>query len=265
MRGVPRARRAISRGAFVFELDLRAGVRSAARCVARSACAVELQPRDDAEAVAQRVGQHAGARGGADQRERRQVELDRARRRPLADHDVDLEVLERRVQDLLDHRREAVDLVDEQHVLRLEVGQQRGEVAGALEHRARGLAQVDAELPGDDVRERGLAQARRAEQQHVVERLAAAARRLDEDLELAAHLLLADVLGERAGPQRALELLLLRRDGPRGDHAIGFYAHSLILPDRQNRLRTGIPPRSRASRPSASRCSPIRRAAPSSW
>ena len=92
---------------------------------------------------------------------------------PFADHDVDLEILERRIQDLLDDRRQPVDLVDEQHVVRLEVGQQRREVAGALEHRPRRLAQVDAELVRDDVRQRRLAEARRAEQQHVVERLAA--------------------------------------------------------------------------------------------
>ena len=91
--------------------------RAAARCCVSSSARVELEPRDDAEAVAQRVGEHAGARGRADQREGRQVELDRARRRPLADHDVDLVVLQRRIEDLLDHRREAVDLVDEQHVV----------------------------------------------------------------------------------------------------------------------------------------------------
>jgi len=58
----------------------------------------------------------------------------------------------------------------------------------------------------DDVRERGLAQPRRAEQQHVVQRLAPRARRLDEDLELAADLLLP-TYSARSGPQRALELL----------------------------------------------------------
>jgi hypothetical protein len=68
-----------------------------------------------------------------------------------------------------------VDFVDEQHVVRFEVGQDGGQVAGALEHRAGGLAQVDAHFGGDDVGQRGLAQARRAEEQHVVERLAALA------------------------------------------------------------------------------------------
>ncbi len=62
----------------------------------------------------------------------------------------------------------------------------RGQVARALEHRPGGLAQVHAHLGGDDVRQRGLAQAGRAEQQHVVERLAALARGGDEDLELLA-------------------------------------------------------------------------------
>ena len=115
---------------------------------------------------------------------------------PFADHDVELEVLHRRIEHFLDHRRQAMDLVDEQHVARLQVGQQRGEIAGPLEHRARGLAQVHAELAGDDVRERGLAEARRAEDQRVVERLAALHRRLHEDLELRLDLLLADVVGE---------------------------------------------------------------------
>ncbi len=42
---------------------------------ASSSACIELEPRHDAEAVAQRVGQHAGARGGAHQRERLQVSL----------------------------------------------------------------------------------------------------------------------------------------------------------------------------------------------
>ena len=64
---------------------------------------------------------------------RGQVEPDRAGRRALADHDVELEVLHRRIEHLLDRAREAVDLVDEQHVAVVEVGEDRGEVAGALE------------------------------------------------------------------------------------------------------------------------------------
>src|SRR5581483_2224764 len=146
-------------------------------------------------------------------------------RRALADHDVDLVVLERRVEDLLDHGGQAMDLVDEQDVARLEVGEDRGEVAGALEHRGGSRAQVHAELARDDVGERGLAEPRRAEEQHVVERLGPRARRLDEDLELLAHLLLADVVGELRRAQRALELLLLGGYGLCRREAIGLDGH----------------------------------------
>jgi hypothetical protein len=98
-----------------------------------------------------------------------------------------------------------VNLVDEQHVARLEIGQQRREVARALEHRPRGLAQVHLQLVGDDVRERGLAEARRPEDQHVIERLAAIARRLDEDIHLRLDVGLADVVGERLRAHRAID------------------------------------------------------------
>ena len=98
---------------------------------------VVLEPCGPAEAIAQRRGQQAGARGRPDQREARQVESDRARRRPFADQQVELEVLHRRIQDLFDRRRQAVDLVDEEHVARFEVREERREIAGPLDRRAR--------------------------------------------------------------------------------------------------------------------------------
>jgi hypothetical protein len=82
MRGVPRERRAISRAPSASIGDAEDAGRACddAREVGNR---VELQPLHDAEAVAQRRGQQAGARGRADQREGRQVELDRTRRRAL--------------------------------------------------------------------------------------------------------------------------------------------------------------------------------------
>jgi hypothetical protein len=123
---------------------------------------VELQPQRDAEAVAQRLGQQAGARGGADQGEGRQVDPHRARRRTLADDEVEAEVLHRRVERFLDGGLKAVDLVDEQHVARLQIGQDRGEVAGAHQQRAGGGAEANPQFARHDLRERGLAEARRA-------------------------------------------------------------------------------------------------------
>ena len=229
MRGVPRERRAIS-SAPCGSISILRSPAERVTILRQLRRRVELEARDDAEAIAQRVREHPGARRRADQRERRQVELDAARRRPFADHDVDLEVLERRIEDLLDDRREPVDLVDEQHVVRLEVGEQRREIAGALEHRTGGLAQVDAELVRDDVRQRRLAESRRAEQQHVVERFLALARRLDEDRQLAADLLLPDVFVEQPRAQRALDHLLLHAGHLGGDEAV-----ELVVFDRHVR------------------------------
>ena len=91
---------------------------------------------------------------------------------PLADDQVELKILHRRVEDFLDRRRQAVDLVDEQDVVRLQIGQQRREIAGALDHRPRGGAEADPELARDDLRQGRLAEPGRPEEQHVVERLA---------------------------------------------------------------------------------------------
>ena len=101
MRGVPRARRAISRapaGSIVDAEDAGGPHDDGLEVVG----VVVVEPGDEAEAVAQRAGDEAGAGGGADEREPGQVEADRAGGRALAQHDVELEVLHRRVEDLLD-------------------------------------------------------------------------------------------------------------------------------------------------------------------
>ena len=67
---------------------------------------------------------------------------------PLADHEVELPVLHRGIQDLLDGRRHPVDLVDEEDVARREVRQERREVARLLEDRARGDADLRAASRG---------------------------------------------------------------------------------------------------------------------
>ena len=73
-----------------------------------------------------------------------------------------------------------------------------------------GLHERHVELARDDVGERGLAEPGRPGEQHVVERLAAPAGRLDEERELVLELLLADEVLEPRRAQRAVELLLAR-------------------------------------------------------
>lgn len=126
-----------------------------------------------------------------------------------------------------------MDLVDEQHVIRFEIGEEGSEVARAFQHRPRGLSQINAHFPRDDVRECRLAETRRPEQQYMIERFRTALGRLDENLELAAHLFLADVFVELARSQRALEGFFVRRDGRGRDDAlsgefVGFDHPSIV-------------------------------------
>ena len=94
---------------------------------------------------------------------------------PAADHEVEAVVLEGGVEDLLDLGVEAVDLVDEEDLAGLERGEEGGEVAGAFDDGARGgLDGRRASSAAIDVGEARLADARRPEEQHVVEGLAAA-------------------------------------------------------------------------------------------
>ena len=153
----------------------------------------------------------------------RSILIERAAR-PLADHDVELEVFQRGVEDFLDDRAQPVDLVDEQDFVRLQVREQRGEIARALEHRSRRLLETHAEFVGDHVRERGLAQTGRTEDQGVVERLAALAGGGDEDFHLRFHRGLAHVIGECLRPHRAVVDFFFALAGG-GYDAIGFYRH----------------------------------------
>ena len=86
-----------------------------------------------------------------------------------------------------------MNFVDEQDVVGLQIGQQRGQIARAFEHGAGGLFEVDAHFARDDVCERGFAQTRRAEQQGVIKCFLARARRADKNIKLFANFDLPDV------------------------------------------------------------------------
>ena len=112
MRGVPRARRAISSepsagdddaenaGAAIDDLlELRVGIK--------------IKPYRNAERSRNGLVSKAGARGRADKGEFGEIDLHRTRRRSRADDEIELKILHRRVKDLLDRRIEPVNLVDE--------------------------------------------------------------------------------------------------------------------------------------------------------
>ena len=69
---------------------------------------------------------------------------------------------------------------------------------------AGGGAKADAKLTRHDLRQRGLAEPRRTHEQHVIQRLAPLARRLDEDREILARLGLAHELRQQLRAQRGV-------------------------------------------------------------
>src|SRR5690606_4318045 len=136
---------------------------------------------------------------------------------PLGQPDVDLVVLHRRIEELLDDRAEPVDLVDEQDVPFAQVRQDPDEVARLLQDGAgRGL-DVHAQLARHEHGERSLAEPWRAVEQRVVERFTPRERGIDGDAEALLDLRLADELLQPLRPQRQLDRALLAQDFRRGD------------------------------------------------
>ena len=183
----------------------------------RSSGVVEIEPANEPETVPQRAGHESGPGRGPHQGEAGQVETDRAGRRAFADQDVEPAVLHGRIEHLFDRAVQPVDLVDEQHITVLEVGQQRGEVAGSREHRAGRDAETGAHLGRDDPREGRLAETRRACKEEVVDGLMALAGRLQHDAEMLDELGLADEFGQRPRPQPDFLEFFFGRRGRRVD------------------------------------------------
>ena len=94
-----------------------------------------------------------------------------------------------------------MDLIDEENIPGVQVGQQCRQVAGLFNGRAGGDADACPHLVGDDTGQCGLAKTRRAVKQHMVQRFAAPPGRLNVDGEISFGLLLAGVVPKKLGPQ----------------------------------------------------------------
>ena len=101
-----------------------------------------------------------------------------------------------------------MDLIHEEDVILLQIGEQGRQIAWLLDGRAGGDADIDPHLVGNDTGQGGLTQARRAVEQDMVQRLAAQLCRPDENFKVALGFFLPDVLRQRFGPQGALPLIL---------------------------------------------------------
>src|SRR6266436_796038 len=101
-----------------------------------------------------------------------------------------------------------MDLIDEQNIARLQIGQHGGQVAAALDHRAGGGTEPHTHLARDDLREGRLAETWRSREEDMIEGFAPAPRRLDEDAQIVAQLALTDELVEGRRAQRGLDCVL---------------------------------------------------------
>ncbi len=97
---------------------------------------VEGEAKRHFEPIAHRRRYQAGTGRGPDERERGEVDAQRLSVRPLSKDDVYLVVLHCRVEDLLNIPAQTVNLIDEEHIVRFEVGQDRSKVTRLLNCRA---------------------------------------------------------------------------------------------------------------------------------
>ena len=107
-----------------------------------------------------------------------------------------MKILHGRIENLLYHMRQAVDLVDEEDVLFVQIRQNRRQIARPFDHRSRGRLDIHPHLPGYYIGQGRLPEPRRSVQKHMIERLLTPFGRLDEDGEILLDLLLTDIFGK---------------------------------------------------------------------
>src|SRR5882762_196968 len=97
---------------------------------------IKIEAVDDAETRAERCGDQTGAGGGADQREMVQMKRMNARARSLSDDEIDAKILHRRIEHFFDCGLQAVNFVEEKYFAGFQRGENRGQIAFAIEQRA---------------------------------------------------------------------------------------------------------------------------------
>ena len=98
-------------------------------------------------------------------------------------------------------------LVDEKHIVWLERSEDAGKVARLVEHRSARQLKADSELVGNNVGQRGLAQAQWSVQKCVVEGFSAILRSLDKDAQVLDYFELTAEVLKAQGPQCVLKVL----------------------------------------------------------
>src|ERR1044071_860684 len=155
---------------------------------------IEFQPVDEAKSVTKWGSQGAGPGRRSNQRKPGKVQFHCSGCRTLPDHQIELIVLHRWIKRLLNRGGKAVNFVNEQDVMLLEICQDGGQIACMGQHETGGRAERSPHLTSNDMGNGGLPQPRGAIKNRVIERFVPLLRRLDTDPQGFFHPFLANIL-----------------------------------------------------------------------
>jgi hypothetical protein len=111
--------------------------------------------------------------------------------------------------DFLHNPGQAVDFINKQNPIGLQVSQYRSHIPCSFQSRARCGIERHPHLSGDNMSQGGFTQTRRPVEQHMIQGLFPLAGCFNKNLQVFLELLLPDKLPQRARPQRTLCILLL--------------------------------------------------------
>ena len=111
-----------------------------------------------------------------------------------------------------------MNFIDKKNVVLFQIRQKRRQIARPLNRRSARDTEIHAELIGDDIRQRRLAQPRRPVEQHMIQRLFTRTRRFDVHGYIFAQIRLPDIFFQHFGAKRLLPRVFprfLTRHDPR--------------------------------------------------
>src|SRR5262249_11322327 len=148
------------------------------------------------------------------QREPTKVQPVGSSTRPLANDNVEFEVLHGGIEDFFDVRLKPVNFVDEEDVTKIEVGEDCRQVTFELNQRTCRRPEMGSHFISDHRGERGFSQPRRSVKQNVIQRLSPLPSRSNRDLEILLNVPLPDVFLENTWAKRQFELSFFRKRHP---------------------------------------------------
>ena len=107
--------------------------------------------------------------------------------------------------------RKAMDFIDKKNIMRFQIGQNGGQIAGTLYNRPGGGLDINTHFAGDDIGKGGFTKARRSVEQNMIQRLSPAARCFNEKAQVPLDFLLPHIVVQRPGAKCSIKLGIIIR------------------------------------------------------